>query len=1018
MRFTTKLCAVMQAGAALQAGSDVPQWMRAARSWIKKGAKPVPEGEEAPFLLQAAELLGQALLHTLAKPDPAEAPGTVSVTRIGTLMALLDTCTAYYLLPHLPAGVLAPPGARPSLARLPGATRAIAAAALPPKAEACSFLDTLRAGCVAEGVPDRVQDACFAHLAAASPLLLQPPLPPLPALPLHVRVPALFQALRGAGGGHTPPPQTMVAYVGGQLTLAMCEKGGCSAVLQYLVRGVQTHDCEGVVRRVTPLLLASTLPPTALPLVAADLTSLVQLKGGDFDAVQHAAAQTMLRVWRALAAKHAASHASDLAACQRKPHWKAVTQAFLSPLLAPWEWMFRFTIDAADSAAPQTELLLSAETCHRILMAGVVTPEVWGTLTHAAAGWTLALAHLSARGVSATSALAELLTAFLRNAPAPAARAVLVFGLTGQAFQDTAAWLPRCASKPGSRLVFGSPEGEGQGGVFVSAGALRSAPSHGEQHPLVAILPSVCKSSSQNEHLAAEVFNDLLREYVDVRRAVASAIAGGGDLHTALPGAEEVVGGCDDGGTPLMVARSTTRRTATPHPGQRSLQSTQALLRGLLLLTEQAGPLILRSAAVTVAAIRTLLQGALDLAPHQGDASDGGEDAEELLTLCLGLLTAMLAGGISATQAADVRQLRSTLPALAALRQYPAAHVQEMSAALFTSVLSLGREGEGVAGEAEAEALDALRARVHTNSTMLLEREAAFRGGALADLANMLEERPAQVRAAGLVQHIAALAHAQLGNGDSFVYSAAQHVLATCTAADAGTTLQFMLASLQRQPLTSSRALKEVEALDQALPAAGVALASLAPAAIAVLLRRATQPLPARVAHVQGRLEGGDDGAVRELEARAGYLSVTGRAVEALAGTCPHASCTVPCVAEVVEVAAALLLRGVKWPSPAMAAAEREHLPLFRRTAAHVLWRAVGAIPDARLGDEEVLSVAGRLATVLDQCYHVCVDEVEKGHVSVALGRLRELVVRSTTVPGSADKPAKLVIGLRGSRVQ
>ena len=523
---------------------------------------------------------------------------------------------------------------------------------------------------------------------------------------------------------------------------------------------------------------------------------------------------------------------------------------------------------------------------------------------------------------------------------------------------------------------------------------------------VAALLQRAGKGGGGNQHLAAALFNHLLRQYATVRMEIATKLhdTPATDVSALFVDDAGVVG--DVGSGMFMAERRTGAAAAEAakggvnqdtHDGVLNRRKVALLLSSLSCMTECAGSSILRSAGSCLRSIGLLLSACT------ADSEELNDADAELVSVCLSLLTAMVMGRVALSGGGDVRELKALLPVLQRMAAAPLQHLSDMAQALAMSILTYSDDdGSGTRSDAAQE----LRGRLHTCSVMALEAEAAFRGGALVDAAHALKEAPPAVVHRDILTQTIDLALSLLNDEDSFVYTASIQLLAQCASSDGALLGRRLWKAISSADREAAYTLKLLEAWKASLPAMGQSLVGLAPRLLQHSLQRAATRLPR---HCDG-----------ELDIRAAYLSVSGDVCLQLCKLGVAGERTaLSLLQSACRAAVGAVLRPPSFPSPAAAARGKQQLLLMQNAAAYCLYCLVQCLSPESLGGREQLRQAAELSGALREAISVAARkhglQVAAGHLQFADQVLRAAVERSL-FPVTSSKPS-VQIGLRGSSI-
>lgn len=255
-------------------------------------------------------------------------------------------------------------------------------------------------------------------------------------------------------------------------------------------------------------------------------------------------------------------------------------------------------------------------------------------------------------------------------------------------------------------------------------------------------------------------------------------------------------------------------------------------LQLVLALSEQVGAAVVRSAEHMLRLVHGVTQA--QLVP-----GNDGEDASATIALCLGLVSAAVAGGLAIRTAADRDALRSLLPTLAELSTHLSPEIAEMASALQLAIASsvLGGPGESrdpasaprpsYGAGAHYTSEDQVRTAVRDAVALLMQDEPAMKGGGVSQLADVLKHSLRAAWPMSLLQAVQQALMGALAVPDSFVYLPAMEAMALVMAKDADVAWAVLEAVCSGKLRTDvcSRAL---ESLIRALPALGAKLSARA----------------------------------------------------------------------------------------------------------------------------------------------------------------------------------------------
>ncbi|KAF4031287.1 Required for nuclear transport of RNA pol II C-terminus 1 [Phytophthora infestans] len=195
--------------------------------------------------------------------------------------------------------------------------------------------------------------------------------------------------------------------------------------------------------------------------------------------------------------------------------------------------------------------------------------------------------------------------------------------------------------------------------------------------PLVELLSD---KELENSEVVGDLFSSLLLTYMRVRKLGATEAI---DLNV------------NDETTLSPFASYEPLKTPT------SAEGIEMVLMLLLALIECLGPSVLRSAATVLQCIGTVLETyntpatkLVDMEQQGGSAvqmtSDDGEEGDEILTICLGVVVTILEAGSSHRTDAEEQQLCAMLPVLEVLSGHPRPEVAEFASNARAQILSRG----------------------------------------------------------------------------------------------------------------------------------------------------------------------------------------------------------------------------------------------------------------------------------------------------------------------------------------
>ena len=255
-------------------------------------------------------------------------------------------------------------------------------------------------------------------------------------------------------------------------------------------------------------------------------------------------------------------------------------------------------------------------------------------------------------------------------------------------------------------------------------------------------------------------------------------------------------------------------------------------LQLVLALSEQVGAAVVRSAEHMLRLVHGIIQAQLV-------SGSDAEDTSATIALCLGLVSAAVAGGLAIRTAADRDALRSLLPTLAALSTHPSPEIAEMASALQLAIASSVLGGPSESDE-PASALhpshgpgarytseDQVRAAVRDAVALLMQDEPAMKGGGVSQLVDVLKHSLRAAWPMSLLQAVQQALMGALAVPDSFVYLPAMEAMALVMAKDADVAWAVLEAvcSCKLRADVCSRAL---ESFIRALPALGAKLSARA----------------------------------------------------------------------------------------------------------------------------------------------------------------------------------------------
>jgi hypothetical protein len=907
-----------------------------------------------------------------------------------------------------------------------------------------NFVDVVQNITVASyspNLPQRAQNACLAASLYCSLWVAQSSstgktvLPRrlcamIPHLPTEPTIPTVSDTI-GDVRGRIHGALGFKRRLGKLLDACMKVRGGVDVLLQRILGGVpQEHLHDAAAGLAHTLMQSSSAWDSPMASCAASqILALVRLRAPRASAASAASAAAVVQlqlgaamtahcIWLNGTAR--VRPASSSVGAAAGPLCVALSDALLAPWLAVGQQaaVHVFPLQAPATQAKDhgsnMDVILSCEVLHRVLGSCSAHPALLGSMASAVLGMLLSLPALKTAGSSAHSSACEVILQFFRGAPQQVVLHTVLTAMTqGAASGEPAGQL---LPLPQHQFTAEAVLEEGTGLTMRVLRQVHSIERHTQSVTAVCdevapLLAQSGKGGGANQHLAAAVFNALLGQYAHVRMEISKLVATGRavDVSGALQDAFHEVGDAGEG--LFMSARSTTRNGGVA--AARGVQATQQtvvlqrrrvalLVTALGSITEVAGSAVLRSAGTSLQAIGHLLRACA------GTDTPLDEADEDLISVCLSLLTAMVVGGVALSAGGDVRQLKALLPTLAQLQgRLPVSHLSEMATALSMGILTYREAAvDSASGKAPGSELDALRAQLHTCSTMVLDSHAAFRGGGLMDAAHAITENLQAAKGSDVVSAAVRMALGQLQDEDSFVYTAAGQLLLTTARCDARVTALCLLSALQQSGANHALTLKLLEAWSTVLPALGVSLLGTATAFLRYALSSAARSV--------GR------GQEEQLDVRAAFLSVSGQMCVELRGLgVGGAQLLWANLPAVCDVACGLLVRPPQLPSPAAAAKHAPRVHLLQNAAAFCLSQAVSSLSAASLGSDSELGIASHAATSLHAAAASVLGtdstRIAQGHLQHAEATLRDLIRHSAT-PQASGKPS-IAIGLRGSKI-
>mgnify|MGYP005990657115 CR=1 FL=1 len=648
---------------------------------------------------------------------------------------------------------------------------------------------------------------------------------------------------------------------------------------------------------------------------------------------------------------------------------------------------------------PQLDIILCSELLHRVLGSGVAQPAALGSLQEAAVCMLASLPALKAAGSSAHQSCSEILTNFLRGAP--------------ESQVVSCVFRAMCLAPPPGGTVAPqysvSAEMKQPGGLhLIGSKRMLSIEEHLQLSEYVSrevarLLQRSVKGGGGNQHLAAAVFNRMLREYAQIRREISAQLQQNpsADMATLFADEAGVVG--DTGSGMFMAERAPPRSgsgagaSTTDQVEILNRRRVALLLSALTCMTAEAGSCILRSAGSCLQSIGLLLSACT------GAADAANEADTELVSVCLSLLTAMVMGRVALSGGGDVRELKALLPVLQGVADGDMAHLSDMASALCMGILTY--RDESTQSE-DGDPLQELRGRLHTCSVMALDKEPAFRGGALVDAAHALASATAVAGHADILKQSIRLGLSLLNDEDSFVYTASIQLLVQCAGIDAQLLGGSLMRALREKDRSAAYTLKLLESWKAVLPKMGQVLVPFAGLLLQHTLSRAASPVPR---HCD-----------QELDIRAAYLSISGEICMQLSALGVRGEQAAMAQLEgACGVACGVVLHPPAFPSPAAAARNKQGLVLMQNAAAYCLYCLVQCLSADSLGRVLHLHTAAKLSSALRDAASAASRKhglkVAEGHLLFAEQALKTVVQRSLN-PAMSSKPA-VQIGLRGSSI-
>ncbi|KAF1794700.1 RNA polymerase II assembly factor Rtp1, C-terminal [Phytophthora cactorum] len=263
-----------------------------------------------------------------------------------------------------------------------------------------------------------------------------------------------------------------------------------------------------------------------------------------------------------------------------------------------------------------------------------------------------------------------------------------------------------------------------------------------------------------------------------------------------------------------------------PMKSPTSVEGVEMVLMLLLALIEYLGPSVLRSAATVLQCIGTVLEtyntpAAKLVDTEQQDESviqtedDENEEEDEILTICLGVVTTILEAGSSDRSDAEEQQLRAMLPVLEVLSRHPRPEVAELASNARAQILSRGA----------TDASDAKTTRTGEQSFEEVLREAEqdlssqlvpLRARGVVTLTKLVRRSHSHVHDAEWTPRVHALAQVfllHLHDSESYVYLAAVQGLAALADAHPNVAVPALVKALQDPENSLESRIKLSEAL-------------------------------------------------------------------------------------------------------------------------------------------------------------------------------------------------------------
>lgn len=719
--------------------------------------------------------------------------------------------------------------------------------------------------------------------------------------------------------------------------------------------------------------------------------------------LQHGTVLTILTLWNQY------THDASGIAVSFEGCTAPVCRCVLLSLTSPWRLLGEESglIPTGDRCiAPiqeeRMDVILCSELLHQIVgCCGVVKPGALASFSQTALCMLHSLPALKASGSSCRQSVVEILLVFMRGAPESIAVNTLLEAM----------------SSGGGATAAGAAQHRIAADMSASDGlqltCTRCVMSIEDQ---VVLTKRVCSEVAQllqaaskgggNQHLAARVFNHLLQQYAEVRRSIAVKLQDDPSVDASLlfTDGAGIVG--DAGSGMFMAARQPAGTDSEPAvSGSTANVPTETLnrrrvallLTALACVTEEAGVCILRSAGSSLQAIGHLLSACME------SGGDLDETDAELVSICLSLLTAMVMGRVALEGGGDVRALKALLPVLHALSSAQLEHLSDMAKALSVGILTYNDESQDAL---DGVALTGLRARLHTCSVMALEREAAFRGGALMDAAHALAEGRQPLNGSDIVQQTMVLALSLLSDEDSFVYTASIQLIFQSARKHPQEAARCLFRSLTSSTRGAAYTLKVLEGWKVALPVLGTSLFRFARPLLHHSLGGAAKPLPRDCD--------------QELDVRAAYLSISGEVCLQLSKLgYGGQQLALAHLQDACHVACALVQRPPQFPSPAAAARDKARLELLQNSAAYCLYCLVQCLSADSLGDAGKLQQASQLAARIRRA-HAAASRSQRlviaaGHLLFAENHLQDIVQHSLQ-PTLSEKPA-ISFGIGGGKI-